>query len=78
MWASETYLTVTVMPLLSPMTLKMAFRTPIASAGVMSIMILVVVDELLTMTVAGTPMNRKTTEDKLLQGFHVKTPCRIT
>ena len=45
-WPSETSLAVTVVPMLAPMTMKMALRTPMASAATMPIMILVVVDEL--------------------------------
>ena len=58
MWPSETSLAVTVVPMLAPMTMKMALRTPMASAATIPIMMLVVVDELCTMVVARMPMNR--------------------
>ena len=43
---SETSLAVTVVPILAPMTIKMALRTPMASAATMPMMTLVVVEEL--------------------------------
>ena len=58
LWPSETSLAVTVVPMLAPMTMKMALRTPMASAATIPIMMLVVVDELCTMVVARMPMNR--------------------